>query len=1303
VQIGDLVANRFELRDLRGSGGMGAVYRAWDRDAEQTVALKVLTRDGAQDVARFAREAEVLRTLDHPRIVRYVAHGSTQSGELFLAMEWLDGEDLEARLARGRLTVPDALRVARGVAEALAAAHARGIVHRDIKPSNLILCGGDIDRVKVVDFGVARGAGLSTLSTSAGVLIGTPAYMAPEQLRASHGADARADVYSLGCVLFECLAGRPAFGGAHAIAVLAKILMEEVPRLADSVDDVPDAVDQLVAQMLSKDAALRPPDGAAALAMLLAIGDARALRRASPSLELPGLTRGEQQLLSVVLARAPRRPVDAQGPTLTDHAQADLATTERSAPADEALRRAVQPFKARVERLVDGSVVATIVGRGAATDQAARGARCALALRALLPGMAIALATGRGVVAGHLPVGDVIDGAAALVSDDAGTEDDRRVRLDDVTAGLLDERFEFTGNAKGLWLVGERTPLRATRHLLGKPTPCVGRDRELATMLGVFDECVAESAPRVLLVTGAPGVGKSRLRYEFLAKVSARDAPVDLLMSRGDPMSAGAALVMVVPLLRQAAGVVDGEPPDARRRKLAARVARNIETKECPRVTEFLAEVIGAPFQEEEGSALLRAARREAVVMGDQIKRAWEDFVAAENGARPVVIVLEDLHWGDASSVDFLDGMLRLSAERPLLILALARPEVKTMFPDLWAEHGVVHIELGALSRRASARLVRDVLGEGVGEDTVARIVEQADGNALYLEELIRAAAKGKVEAAPRTVLAMVQARLEALEPERRRVLRGASIFGETFWQGGVVALVGRGADRAPVEQHLARLVEDEVIAPREPSRFPLEREYIFRHALVREAAYAMLTDEDRRTGHRVAKAWLERVGEGDPMILAEHCERGGRPAAGYYLHGARQAFGGNDFGAVIARVERSIACGAQGEERGAARLLEVIANHWHGTVEECERCALDASEAFRQGDAGWFESMAWAVWAAGRLGHADRVDELVYRVCNVVPEPGAVGASLVALSRVVGHLVMSGTGYRQAVALMPLVEERARAAPSEPRYEAFLSRTRATIVSITTRDPSESIRHYTLAADAFDRAGDVRSACIERMNLGNVYVYLGANERAEQVLRDAQAAATRLVLRRMKAYALLSLGVIAARVGRMQEARTQVGAAVDEYGALGDPTYASIASSYLVCVLLAGGEIDAARAASRTVSAGTESEGVARVFALAAAASVHLARSESGPALERAREAMVRLDELGTVEDGEELTRLVYAEALRAAGEVDAWRRAIRRAKDALVDKAERIRDPKLRDGFLRIPENARTLALAEQASSDS
>ncbi len=261
MQPGDLVADRFEIERLAKAGGMGAVYRAIDREGGAAVAVKMLSGCSEQAAGYFAREARLLAEIHHPAVVEYRAHGRTHTGTLWLAMEWLEGMDLEERMQKAPLTIRESLALVRRASEALGAAHERGIVHRDIKPSNLFLVDGEIEKAKLLDFGIARSREATRPATRTGMLLGTPGYMAPEQTLGAKDLTPAADVFALGCVLYECLTGEAAFSGEHMMVVLAKIILGHTPRVKTARRGIPAALDELVASMLAKDPADRPRDG----------------------------------------------------------------------------------------------------------------------------------------------------------------------------------------------------------------------------------------------------------------------------------------------------------------------------------------------------------------------------------------------------------------------------------------------------------------------------------------------------------------------------------------------------------------------------------------------------------------------------------------------------------------------------------------------------------------------------------------------------------------------------------------------------------------------------------------------------------------------------------------------------------------------------------------------------------------------------------------------------------------------------------------------------------------------------------
>ncbi|HWO20283.1 MAG TPA: protein kinase, partial [Kofleriaceae bacterium] len=743
MDAGELLADRFEIEHRVGVGGMSEVFRARDRASGEVVAIKVLTDVQERQTARFIREVALLSTLSHPGIVRYIAHGEAPAGELFLVMEWLDGEDLEHRLARGQLTVGEALTLATRVAEALGAAHARGATHRDLKPANLFLPGGRIADVKILDFGIARRADETQL-TQTGMLIGTPGFMAPEQARDGGEIDARADVFALGCVLYQCLTGTPAFDGDSAAGILGKILLGDTPRVSALWPEVPAELDALIATLLAKDPAHRPRDGthlAAALAALAPRVDGAAMAPQGCVSRPSAITGTERRLMAVVVL--------------------GRATEAGSASA---LRHALAPFGARLEQLADGSTIVVLeTDRRVATDLAAQAARCALALRATAGRRPMAIAMGRAESTAALPEGDLIDRASRLLAHTAAAPGELPpVVLDEVVAGLLDARFDVVERDTGLLLCGERPLMQSARTLLGRATSYVGRDWELGALAGILDECIDEPEARGAIVTAAAGMGKSRLGAEFMSRVQDRPETVAIWIGRADSLRAGSTLDLLAQALRGALGIHGGEPLAERHQKLRARVAARIRPADQQRVTEFLGELIGAPSSDgEECSPALKAARQDAHLMSEQMRKAWMDFLQAETAVQPVLIVLEDLHWGDFGTVRFIDTALRERSKLPWMVLALARPEVYEIFPKLWAERqNVQEIRLKELGKKAGERLVRQVLGDSVGPDTIERLVKQADGNAFYLEELIRAVAEGKDRALPDTVLAMVETRL---------------------------------------------------------------------------------------------------------------------------------------------------------------------------------------------------------------------------------------------------------------------------------------------------------------------------------------------------------------------------------------------------------------------------------------------------------------------------------------------------------------------------------------------------------------
>ena len=321
------IAGRYIIDRKLGAGAFGTVYKAKDRILGRMVAIKTIRLEGLaaqgagleEMLQRFEREARVSATLKHPNIVTIYDLGNAD-GLSYLAMEFIDGVGLERLIAQGRLPLERAAGLAAQVADGLDFAHKNGVVHRDIKPANIMVEAGD--RVKVPDFGIAKVTESADHLTMTGSLLGTPSYMSPEQARGG-AIDGRSDLFSVGCVLYEMLAGKKAFRGESITALIFKIITEEPLPIRELAGDVPDAMVHIIQKALSKTPEARYQSGHEMAADLLAFtrpGTTPTLRQSETPTVPP-------TILSAPLPTLQVAPTIASPPT-----QAGVATRVAPAP-----------------------------------------------------------------------------------------------------------------------------------------------------------------------------------------------------------------------------------------------------------------------------------------------------------------------------------------------------------------------------------------------------------------------------------------------------------------------------------------------------------------------------------------------------------------------------------------------------------------------------------------------------------------------------------------------------------------------------------------------------------------------------------------------------------------------------------------------------------------------------------------------------------------------------------------------------------------------------------------------------------
>ncbi|HEY1514414.1 MAG TPA: protein kinase [Gaiellaceae bacterium] len=254
--VGDVLADRYELEELVGTGGMSSVFRAHDRLLDRKVALKILHQQYSGDddyVERFKREARSVAALSHPNVVTVIDRGEHEDRQ-FIVFEYVEGENLKRLIERrGPAPVPNALELAIQIARGLAFAHQQGLIHRDVKPQNVLLNGDG--RAKVTDFGIARSLNVQHGMTQTGTVLGTSDYIAPEQAQGQR-VDEHTDVYSLGVVVYELLTGEVPFPGENFVAVAMRHINEDPPSVREKRPDVPVRVDEAVRRAMAK----RPED-----------------------------------------------------------------------------------------------------------------------------------------------------------------------------------------------------------------------------------------------------------------------------------------------------------------------------------------------------------------------------------------------------------------------------------------------------------------------------------------------------------------------------------------------------------------------------------------------------------------------------------------------------------------------------------------------------------------------------------------------------------------------------------------------------------------------------------------------------------------------------------------------------------------------------------------------------------------------------------------------------------------------------------------------------------------------------------
>jgi len=1066
-----LFGGRFEVEREVGRGGVGIVYRAHDRQTRQWVALKLIAVQGvdASEEARFLREGKLLKELDHPHIVKLVDCGTVDETP-YVAMEWLDGEDLSSRHRRAPLGLRDALEVARQMAVALEVAHGAGVIHRDIKPSNIFLvtrAETDKPMAKLVDFGVALEDDVRLTRT--GVVVGTPAYMAPEQAKGEAALDARADIYSLGASLFELVAGRPPHVGPTAIATLARLVTTDAPRLSDLVPLVPAALDLLVSRMLATDPTGRPTavrEIAETLAELLQDDSTSdlALPRSSPAPQPTIATGGTRLFTSIVALR--------------------MGHGERRTRIVEQLKRR----GADAVALGQDAIVAHVGARRSLGGEAAR----ALELGRFLAGEGgkVGVASGRSKVDLTRPVGEVVDRAAGL----AHSADPSQLLADTTTAELARGRFEFRVRGDGSAIVGAPHKGKRGEGLGG--APFFGRETELAQILSAFERCVDESTPIVVTVSGAPGIGKSRLGREVLARIAAQGAPPKIVFVRSESFGQGQPLGLAADVLRALLGISKGTTFEISRDALFA----------LPAPLDPARKALEGGARELLARLLANEALPDSVDPGgarDELWVAMTDLVVQMANREPSLLMLEDIQWADEDSIGWVEHALGRAVGQPLFVFALTRPEFfrsAGVARFLGRDH--VRLELRPISRRATRAIATAILGESTTDEALDRIASQAAGSPLFAEELARLTALGRDTDAAPTIEAAIQVSLDALDETCRSAVARLSVFGLSGWDDGLAAL----GVNAP-ESALKQLAAADLLVERAESRLSGAREWGFKHALVRDVAYASLGEPQKKKLHAMAGAWLAKMGE-DAATVAKHFDLGARgaEAAAYWEKAARRALSANALSEAVRMADAALSH-AEGKAATFSRAL-LLDEAWtrldpRAADRETAVAALqesvfdEASRVRAQGARARYDN------ARGR-GTSDIVERLSQararaKALGLADEEARSTATLASRHAFAGNLE---SAEREADCLLEIAETRGIPAAAIDAWQTLA------VVRQSRGELASALEARKNARRAASLAGRMEREAMLSMNVGFALTTIGARQEARESIEAGLAIA---------------------------------------------------------------------------------------------------------------------------------------------------------------------------------------------------
>lgn len=1132
----------YEILEEIGNGRSATVYRARSSNPGQDVALKLIrydSRSETEGLKRFQKEAALIARLSHPHLLPVYDYDGAHDPP-YMVMRYLEGTTLAEVLKKEMLPLTEVCLLIQQVASALDYVHGQGSIHCDLKPGNILI--DQQGNVFVSDLGLANMT-IGSVMTWKDVkliraLIGTPEYMSPEQALASPALDARTDVYALGAILFEMLTGFVPYPAESSAGVLLRHIQDDIPLLSDFQSYLPDGLQPIINRALAKNPADRYPSAGELADDLNRIsGDTHP--------QTPDRLRAAAARSTLNRSQERARPASYSGSSAAEsstknHRQATVvhinAADFREILQENAAGKTAEVMNdlwTGIHRIIErsggfiqeytGITMQALWGVYESSESDPENAvNAALAIRELarktiLPWLSDSAGVPLriGVDTGQVSIQSTIGGFSI-----SGQPILSAIQIEQAApSGFILITHDTFRHVIGIYDAAQEAPVQVqnrtapvivysvqqsrprafrlqSRGVEGVETRMIGRETELKVLQDTLQRCMYEQVAQIVTITGPAGIGKSRLVFEFSRWLDVIDQTALFFEGRAARHNARQPYSLLRSLFAFRFEILDSDSQKVMREKFLRGISGFMGDPPTEEAA-FIAQLIGFDFSDHPAVKPVltspEAFQRQAL---DHLKQ----LIVRLTQSLPVVIQLEDIHWADAHSLQFIEEMLSAHRNRPVMILSTARPEIAERHPG-WGSAPDIHqrIELHPLNSMTSRRLVREVLQkvELIAPAVSDLIVEQAGGSPLHVEELIKflieegVIVKGKTEEGswqtrtehldrlqvPDGLRGVLNARLRRLEPTARLLLARAAVIGFPFWTSALIWL--ESADGFHIER-LSRLLENlrdhELINTREKSTYEDTAEFVIWHDSLRETIVSGLIDCQRRAYHQAAAKWLiksstERLNEKFSEI-AYHFEQAGEQAlAGeYLLKAAEQA------ARVAANSEAEFLLGWA---------LDILPDD----SDESQRLRVKASLRL----ADFLED-------AGRISEAMNLLEPALETARLLQDKADVARALAYIGRIVG---LRRGQFQEAEHLLQEAEPLAWEAGDAPTL-IFVLRQMGNLYLNRDGKQEQAIRFLNESLNMANQIGDEYNAALALNSMGSAYTTISQNAQAIAAHKEA-------------------------------------------------------------------------------------------------------------------------------------------------------------------------------------------------------